>query len=376
MSDITRAFQAYESGRPEEAERICRQILATSPTDPQLSWLLSHVLIQGGKAAEAEAVAALALEGNPGDAEWALKAWRTRLLTVRGEALSILGRADDAIACLMEAIDRRLINPDAHAALAALLDQRRDPTPRFTVSIITPSVGTPLLARAIESVQGQGYPLVEHFVVADGAQHHDRVRASLPREPRHPVHFLALPINIGGGGFNGHRVYGAAPFLVDGHFVAFLDEDNWFEPEHVASLMAKITAQGLSWAYALRRIVDADGQFLTNDDCESLGQWPNWNRPDLHLVDANCYMLRRDVAIAMSPLWYRRFGEMLSPDFAICDQLLKEYPRCCCCGRYTVNYRVAMTADSMSAQFFFAGNTAIRQRFGDSFPWSESRGSG
>ncbi len=253
-----------------------------------------------------------------------------------------------------------------------MLAERRDPTPRFTVSIVTPSIGSRQVVRAIESVQDQTYPLLDHLIVADGPEHHDRVRASLPRAPRHPVHVLALPFNVGGGGFCGHRVYGAAPYLVDGLYVAFLDEDNWFDPDHVASLMARITAEGLSWAYALRKIVDADGRFLANDDCESLGAWPTWNDPNNHLVDVNCYMLRRDLAIAVGPLWYRRFRDEENPDFAICRQLLRDHPRCGTSGRYSVNYRVGSTADSVQAGFFLTGNAAMRRRFPGPPPWRDS----
>ena len=123
--------------------------------------------------------------------------------------------------------------------------------------------------------------------------------------------------------------------------MAYLDEDNWFEPDHVSALMAKVTAGGLSWAYSLRNIVDAAGKFICPDDCESLGQWAKWNVDDVHLVDANCFVVRRDLAIAIGPLWYRRFPDEEGPDFAITEQLLRFQPRTASSGRATVNYRVA-----------------------------------
>jgi hypothetical protein len=205
-------------------------------------------------------------------------------------------------------------------------------------------------------------------VVADGPECHEQVRARLPAEPRHPIHFLALPYSVGGDGFLGHRVYGSAAFLANSRYVAFLDEDNWFEPDHVTSLMAKITAEGLVWAYALRKIVDADGRFICNDDCESLGQWPTWNKTG-NLVDTSCYMLRRDVALFANTIWYRRFRDEENPDFALCRKLLKDYPRCGTNGRYSVNYRTGSSQDSVRSAFFVKGNKVTRQRYGEHFPW-------
>src|SRR5262249_12098476 len=152
-----------------------------------------------------------------------------------------------------------------------LLAEFRDPTPRFSVSVLTASIGNPMLAQTIASVQAQTYPFIDHIIVADGPEYHDRVRALLPQNPRYPVHLLSLPFNVGGGGYLGHRIYAALPFLANGRFVTIVDEDNWFEPDHISALMAKITAGGLDWAYSLRKIVDSDGHFIANDDCESLG---------------------------------------------------------------------------------------------------------
>lgn len=361
MLKIQTAYVASREGRWDDVDVLCRQILAELPHERPAYWLLALSLLRRGRAAEAAELTAQALAMAPHDSD---------LLIVRGQALAMLGRSEEAIATLTDAIEQRLINPAAHAALSAVLVQRADPTPRFTVSVITPTVGTAVLAAAIASVQAQNYPLLEHVIVADGPEHHDRVRGMLPGSPRHPVHLLALPANTGGGGFCGHRVYGAAPYLVEGMYVMFLDEDNWLEPDHVASLMGKITAEGLAWAYSLRRIVDAEGRFIANDDCESLGQWQTWSGDNMHLVDANCYALRRDLAIQVSPLWYRRGGDVVNPDYAICEQLLAQQPHCGTTGRYTVNYRVGVSANTTDrAAFFEKGNTAMRIRFKDGLPW-------
>lgn len=354
----------HERSRSEaesaDAEARCRNILANRPNDLSASIMLSQVLVQRNRIDEACALINGALAASPCQPD---------LLNRKGELAMLVGQVEEALACFDQAIERRLNHPRAQANLGDVLAARGDPSPRFPISVITPSIATPFLAQAVASVQAQDYPFVEHVIVADGADFHERVQGILPETMRHPIHLLALPFNVGGDGFNGHRVYGALPFLVGGRFVAFLDEDNWFEPDHLSSLMAKITAQGLAWAYALRRIVDGAGRFITTDDCESLGKWPTWNDSNTHLIDVNCYLLRRDLAIATSPLWYRRFRDEESPDFPLCRHLLKDYPRCDTSGRYSVNYRVGRSAGSVQAEFFLHGNAVMRQRYPDPPPW-------
>jgi hypothetical protein len=348
-----------DAGHFKEAEALARRQLELTPGQLDASLILAKVLLCRGALAESEEVLRAALAKTPRQPE---------LLNLRGLARLKLNRELEALDDFDQAIDMRLNHRAAHENLCALLAKRGDPTPRYSVTVITPSIGGPHLWRAIASVQAQTYPYLHHLVVADGSECHERVRACLPCEPRHQLHLLALPYNVGGDGFLGHRVYGAAPFLANSRYVAFLDEDNWFEPDHVASLMAKITAEGLVWAYSLRKIVDTDGRYVCNADCESLGQWPTWNKTG-HLVDTSCYMLRRDVALFANAIWYRRFRDEENPDFALCRKLLKNYPRCSTNGKYSVNYRVGSSRESVQAAFFIQGNEVTQQLYGEHLPW-------
>lgn len=359
-ADLSQALRALQEGRFDDAENLCRTILGGFPQHWATYLVLTETLLRRGNVAAADSLTLNSLAHYPGQPD---------LLVARAATLARLGRRPEALDLLDQALDLRLNNPTAHQLLAAMLAEQNDPSARYRVTVITPSVGSDYLRQAIDSVQSQTYPLVEHVIAADGPKHHQRVAGLLPADPRHPIHLLPLPFNVGGGGFNGHRVYASVPYLVHSRFVAFLDEDNWFDADHLASIMAPITAQGLSWAYALRKIVDIEGRFLANDDCESLGQWPAWNHPRLHVVDTNCYVLRRDLAMATSPLWYRRYRDEESPDISLCQKLLKDHPRCATNGRYTVNYRVGRSAGSVQADFFLVGNRVMQQRCANQFPW-------
>lgn len=358
MIELQLAMEAFRNGHVEMAERHCRTCLGLQAHHPTASLILGEILLGRGAASDAESLIANALIANPGHSD---------LLTLRGIAFARLNRTEDALTSFNQAVERRITNSAAQRLLGTLLAERRDPTPRFSVTVVTATIGLQLLKQAMESVQAQSYPLVEHFVVIDGCDHEAAVNALLPQNRRHPLTVLVLPKNTGSDGYLGHRIYGAAPFLVNGRFIAYLDEDNWFEPDHLTHLMSKVTSDGLDWAYALRNIVDSAGVFVTTDDCQSLGHWPTFNRPDQNLVDVNCYVLRRDIALAKSSIWYRRYArDEENPDFVLCRQLLQEYPNCGTSGRYTVNYRAGRAAPP---EFFVHGQSVMQQRFPAPFPW-------
>ena len=94
------------------------------------------------------------------------------------------------------------------------------------VTVITGATGNPLLRHCMESVQRQTYGRVEHMVVIDGPGFAEPARAIIAAiAGDHPIHVTQLPLNTGNDGFNGHRIYGAMPFLCQGNYVAFLDEE-------------------------------------------------------------------------------------------------------------------------------------------------------
>jgi hypothetical protein len=287
----------------------------------------------------------------------------------RGLELLRSGAVDQALDILDKAVDLRLNYHDAQDALCRALERRARAEGRYLVSIITPTIGSHQLRRAIDSVQRQSYGKLEHIIVIDGPQGADAAKAAIPAHPRHPYHLVQLPFNTGRDGFNGHRIYGAAVFLANGRYVAFLDEDNWFEELHIALLMKEIESRGLEWSYALRNIVATDGRFLMRDNCQSLGRWGTWDEPDRHLVDMNCYMVRRDIAIALSPILHRRVPDECGPDMILCELLLERRKRFNTTGRFTVNYTVENTPISATAAFFAKGNEVMRRRYRKGFPW-------
>jgi glycosyltransferase involved in cell wall biosynthesis len=245
-----------------------------------------------------------------------------------------------------------------------------------TVTIVTPTIAHRKLCRCIESVQQQTYPFIEHLLVIDGPQHEQAVRAAIASCSQESTRLMTLPNATGRNNWNGHRIYGAAPFLINTQFIAYLDEDNWFDPQHIELLISSIKSEQALWAFSLRNIFDDAGNFVMRDDCESLGSLHSvWDNPKDRLVDTSCYLLRREIAVVVAPVWYgpaRPVDGTMERDRALCQLLMKHYPPGACSMQYTLNYSVGNRADSVQAEYFIRGNAAMKKMHPNGLPWLQA----
>jgi glycosyltransferase involved in cell wall biosynthesis len=233
------------------------------------------------------------------------------------------------------------------------------------VAVITPTIGTKYLKRNLDSVSKQTYK-TKHVVVIDGPEFDGGLDLLEYKDKQ----VIRLPENTGAGGYNGHRIYGAVPFLIEADYFIFLDEDNWIDENHVQSLVEAVS--GKDWAYSLRKIVDKDGSYICNDDCESLGLWPTCLSESEFFVDVGCYFLPRQLAIKLAPIWYRRARhpqEQPEVDRMMMNILQQNKLSCSTTGEYTLNYMVGNRSDSVQAGFFENGNKYMQQKHNGVFPW-------
>lgn len=224
------------------------------------------------------------------------------------------------------------------------------------IMVITPTTGKSVAEKAILSVQDQTIG-VEHLVVYDGEEAYDNGKFGGVTE-------LILPENVGRNNWYGHRVYAAMPLLVNADFILFLDQDNWFEPNHVETMVNHIKDNDLMWAYSLRRICNERGEYLRDDDCESLGKWPTFYNQSLNFVDTNCYCFRRDYLVHIAHAFYGQWGA----DRQFYDAASKYLPTFGCTGKATVNYR----APERLHQMFKEGNEHMMQKYSGKLPWREN----
>lgn len=235
------------------------------------------------------------------------------------------------------------------------------------VTVVTATTGAPFLYQAIESVRNQTYANVQHLIFIDG-----KPEARNMCQPHPNLDVIELPYAVGSDRFNGHRMYGSSAFLAKGEYICFLDEDNWLEPNHISSLM-QVMKSGVQWAYSLRRIIDKDGQFVCNDDCESLGKWPSCLGDQDYLIDVGCYFFPKALALQLSPIWYRKAREpgVIEIDRALIDILKKNNTQFESSGQYTLNYRTGNTSLSVQKEFFIQGNQWMSKKYSGIYPWSK-----
>lgn len=220
-----------------------------------------------------------------------------------------------------------------------------------TVAVVTATTGRDTLKQTIESVANQTVNC-RHYIFCDGV--------AIPLYPEHydDIEWCRLPVKTGGNGMMNGGIMAASPFLVQEDLICWLDDDNWFEPNHVESLIA---ARGdKPYAYSLRKLVNPDGTFYDNDDFESLGEHSGF-------IDLNCYLMDRRLAVQVSPMWYHTTGELMIGDRYMYECLKQNNIQYGSSGQYTVNYRLNPKRDLRA--WFFDGNIKNRAKYSGDLPW-------
>lgn len=191
------------------------------------------------------------------------------------------------------------------------------------IAVITPYHREPLqmLAQCHESVLAQQAG-ADHFMVADGFPR--------PELASWNVRHVVLPTS--------HADCGATPrgigaLLADSQgydFVAFLDADNWYLKEHLASLLELHRSCGAPVCTSFRSFHDVDGTKIDVTEAEEDG---------LQHVDTSCFLLHR-AAFGVLPIWSRMPKQLaLLCDRVFVAALRKERLSIASTHRRTIAYR-------------------------------------
>ncbi len=154
------------------------------------------------------------------------------------------------------------------------------------VAVITPYYNTPdeWLLKCHQSVKAQTHPCT-HVLIADGRPQ--------PMVDTLEAQHLRLPVNIGDYG-DTPRGLGSVLAISQGFdAIAYLDADNWYSPEHIATLVALHEKSGAAVISSARNLHRLDGTLL--------GRCSETNGETF--VDTNCYFLTR-VAFPIVPVWW------------------------------------------------------------------------
>jgi glycosyltransferase involved in cell wall biosynthesis len=232
------------------------------------------------------------------------------------------------------------------------------------VAVVTPTIGSSYLLQCLESVQNQTYDNLTHYVFLDGEEYFkDAFQGLAYASTSKKLKLISMEENVGKGWY-GHRVYAACSFLVNADVICYLDEDNWLEPDHVKNIVETLQS-GSDWVYSLRKIYDKEGNYVCEDNCESLGKYPVFFDESVRHIDTSCFGVRRDVAIHIGHAWYGQWGA----DRQFFSNLAKHFPNYACTTKYTLCYRLDGNPNSVNKEFFEQGNKLQNDKYSGNYPW-------
>lgn len=258
------------------------------------------------RAAEALDQAAVVIDASPYgcDAVRALAAWKAPLVVdAESGANEIVegartyqrerwGSIFEAVVAQLGAESPRERTP----AVRPVLETRVDlPTNGPLVSIVLPTLDRPKMVReAIESIERQTYRNIQPIVVIDGGPSLAHLEPLFPR-----VRFIHMSANDPIA--STHAAFAAAT----GEYIAILNDDDLFFPDHVAALTAALERSGAHVAHA-----DVMTAFLrgTDDDWTLYGVESNMSRA----VDASSLLVSNQIG-ATSTMFRRSCLEGRDP---------------------------------------------------------------
>ena len=171
------------------------------------------------------------------------------------------------------------------------------------VAVITPYFKTSLewLHQCHLSVKAQTYPCT-HFIIADGL-HYAEVDSWA-------VQHIKLPVNTGDYGDTPRGVGSVVAIGQGFDAIAYLDADNWYDPEHINTLVQLHKISRADVVTSARNLHRLDGSLL-GKCIEVDGK---------NFVDTSCILLTRK-AFNIIQVWW-----MMSPKFhAIDDRVVWAY---------------------------------------------------
>jgi glycosyltransferase involved in cell wall biosynthesis len=120
------------------------------------------------------------------------------------------------------------------------------------VSVVVPTRNRPdFLCRALQSILAQTYPAIEILVVNDGGVDVQELITCVDRNGM--IRYFNLPKTV-----ERSAARNLALCLARGHYIAYLDDDDRYYPNHVATLVNHLQKTGSQVAYTVARRVTAD----------------------------------------------------------------------------------------------------------------------
>lgn len=182
----------------------------------------------------------------------------------------------------------------------------------FDAGIVMATVVRDTFPQALRSVYAQAF--AGRIQVLVGVDRWVGDRAMVEQLAAHaPSHVAVTVLDLGystskrnGGLYPSH--YGGAlktilSYAANSRHVFYLDDDNWYAAEHVATMLAAV--RGNAWAFSLRHFVAAEtGALLCPDTWESVGTGRGvYAQAQGGFVDTNCFCIDALACSDVFPEW-------------------------------------------------------------------------
>ena len=182
----------------------------------------------------------------------------------------------------------------------------------FDVAVVTPTILRPKLLRAATSVFSQkGVDRIQMLIgidkpIGDRAVL-NQIKAACPAD--HAVTIFDLGYSTAAHHGGPHATYGGGALrtiltlAANARYVAYLDDDNWWDDDHLAALLDAV--QGKDWAFSLRWMVNPNtDEPVCIDEWDSVGpgagvaaeKWGGF-------VDSNCLLIDVPACLAELHNW-------------------------------------------------------------------------
>ncbi|HEX5392827.1 MAG TPA: sulfotransferase [Rhodocyclaceae bacterium] len=170
----------------------------------------------------------------------------------------------------------------------------------FNVAVVMPTVGRAEILQAVRSVYAQTDAGRIQLLIGVDIPRGDfsQLEALLDEAPSHVTPCLFYPgysTSVRHGGMHPARDGGTLrsimSYLANARYLAYLDDDNWWAPNHLQSLLSAV--QGHHWAFALRWFVHPESRIpVCVDDWESVGPGRGYFKDNFGgWVDPNCLLI-------------------------------------------------------------------------------------
>jgi hypothetical protein len=225
----------------------------------------------------------------------------------------------------------------------------------FDVAVVIPTLLRPTLEHAVRSIFAQDLPgRVQILIGIDRPQGAVEMVSRLKRDCPARMALTILDLGYSTAARHGgiHTAWGGGAlrtilsFAANSRRVAYLDDDNYWAPNHLGTLTAALDGQ--AWAYSYRWFVDSEsGQVLDVDRWESVGpDKGTYAEKAGGFVDPNCLILDKLICAPLLHLW----AEGRHTDGRGADRVmfaaLRRLPSFRCTGQATSYYRTSPADDA------------------------------